>query len=78
MVNDKQILQEGLFTRDPQEVERMVNRVTAFNLRNLTSPIKLDVMPYEEGDYICPDPHVKFRFLFPHRGILRAFWSESY
>lgn len=76
MANQQKILQTGLYTKDQGEAEQFIKRVTRFNAMNLGNPVKLDVLPYENGDEFVPDPHYKFRLLFPSKGVQRAFWSE--
>jgi hypothetical protein len=73
--SQKQILQTGLYTKDAKEAEAVIGRVTQFNLENIGSPVKLDVIPYEEGDQFVAGPHYKFRFLFPNRKIQERFWT---
>lgn len=74
---NKQILQTGLYSETGEEVETLVKRVTDFNLRNLGTPVKVDIIPYEEGDPDngVPQPHYKLRFLFPNKDIQRRFWA---
>jgi hypothetical protein len=75
MDNQKQILQTGLYSESGEEVEKLVERVTKFNLQNLATPVKVDIIPYEEGDENHPAPHYKLRFLFPNRDIQARFWT---
>ena len=72
---DKKILQTGLYETQPSAVETFIGRVNQFNLSHIGNAIKLDVIPYEEGDEFVPAPHYKYRLLFPSREIQRAFWT---
>ena len=77
MMDNKQILQTGLYSDSGPEVEELVGRVTTFNMNNIGNAVKLDVIPYEEGDPAngIPQPHYKLRFLFPNRSIQERFWT---
>ena len=74
--SSKQILQTGLYSTDPTEVEGIIDRVNRFNLNNIGTAIKLDVIPYEKGDAFVDAPHYKFRFLFPSKDAQRRFWTS--
>jgi hypothetical protein len=71
-----EVLQTGLYSESGPEVERLVKRVTDFNMKNIGFAVKLDIIPYEEGDPEngIPQPHYKLRFLFPSRPVMAAFW----
>lgn len=71
----KKIVQTGLFTTDPVEVTRMVERLNAFNMRNIGNAIKLDILACDEGDGVCAVPHIKFKFVYPSREIQAKFWT---
>lgn len=75
---NKKILQVGLISESGQEVERLVERVTKFNMENIGNHIEMDVMPYEEGDPEngIPQPHYKLRFLYPNREAQARFWTS--
>lgn len=75
---DKQILQTGLYSESGIEVEKLVGRVTKFNLENIGTAVKVDIIPYEEGDAAngIPQPHYKLRFLFPSRQVQEKFWTS--
>lgn len=77
MVN-KPILHSGLYTKDPNEVKKMVARIERFNITHIGNAIKLDIIPYEEGDEFVPVPHYKYRFLYPSRAIQAEFWTGNY
>lgn len=77
MVEEQKILQTGLYSENGPEVEKLVDRVTKFNLVNIGNAVKIDIIPYEEGDAETniPQPHYKLRFLFPSRKIQEKFWT---
>lgn len=72
---NKRIYQTGLWSDDPQDVKDLIHRVDQFNLYNIGNAIKLDVMPYTEGDEFVPRPHYKFRFEYPSKDIQIRFWK---
>lgn len=76
MADQQKILQTGLYSKDDMETRQLIERVDKFNINHIGQPVKLDVIPYEKGDEFVPDPHYKFRFLFPSKAIQRAFWTE--
>lgn len=78
MKDNQQILQTGLFSESGPEVETLVKRVQDFNLKNIGKAVKIDIIPYEEGDPKSgiPQPHYKLRFLFPNRKIQERFWTS--
>ena len=75
MKSGNEVLQEGLYEKNPKEVERLVQRVTNFNMDHVGNAVKLDISPCEKGDRHCADPHYKLRLLFPSREIMVRFWS---
>lgn len=75
MNNAQKILQTGLWSTNEKEVESLVGRIEKFNLMNIGNAIKLDIIPYEEGDEFVPDPHYKLRLLFPSKEIQMRFWT---
>ncbi len=74
----QKILQTGLYSVSDKDVESIVHRVSAWNLRNLANPIKLDVIPFEKGDKEnnMEFPHYKLRFLFPNKNAQKNFWTN--
>lgn len=77
-MDNKQILQTGLYSESGKEVESLVSRVQKFNINHIGNPVKIDIIPYEEGDPATgiPQPHYKLRFLFPNRAIQEQFWTN--
>ncbi|MAZ33840.1 MAG: hypothetical protein Tp178MES00d2C33159091_24 [Prokaryotic dsDNA virus sp.] len=76
MADQQKILQNGLYCTEDKDAREMIERVNKFNINHIGSPVKLDVIPYEKGDEFVDNPHYKFRFLFPSREVMRAFWTE--
>lgn len=71
----KKIVQTGIWSNSDDEVKAFVKRVEDFNIRNIGSPVALDIIPFKKGDVDVPEPHYKLRLLFPRREIQRVFWA---
>lgn len=75
---DNRIYHTGLYSKDPKEIRTFVTRVNRFNLKNLKAPVLLDLLVFEEGeDKKIPEPHTKFRILFPDKETLKRFWEGN-
>ena len=77
MTTGQKIVQTGLHSSNEQEVKALIKRVDDFNINNIGNPVALDVIPFNEGDVDVPEPHYKFRLMFPKREIQRAFWATG-
>jgi hypothetical protein len=77
-MSGKKILQVGLYSESGTDVEQFVKRVNYFNTQNIGNAVKMDILPYEEGDPVngIPQPHYKLRFLFPSRQIQEKYWTS--
>lgn len=75
LIGQPTVIQKGLYCKDPKEVKKFVDRVTTFNLNSLTKPVKMDILPYEEGDAQVDAPHYKIRLAFPDRETFQRFWT---
>lgn len=71
----QKVKQLGLYAITNKEAEDFVKRVSDFNKNHLTTPVTLDIIPVEEGDKECPDPHFKLNLLFPSHAVQTNFWT---
>lgn len=72
----KEIVHTGLFAETDKEVELLVKRVADFNARHIGYPVKMDIIPFQEGDREITKPHYKLKFLYPDHEIKKAFWAN--
>lgn len=70
----KQIKQIGLWSTDETEIKNLVKRVEKFNLANIGTPIKLDIIPQPEGNREKPEPHYQLLFVYPSKDAQKDFW----
>lgn len=70
----KQIKQIGLWSTDESEIKALVKRVNDFNIKNIGTPIKLDIIPQPEGNREKQEPHYQLMFVYPSKDAQKAFW----
>lgn len=75
MVKTSRITQMGLYCEDEQSIAAFIARVDNFNKKNLGKIVRMNVLSVDEGDEVCPRPHVKLTLQFPSKEVQANFWT---